>query len=74
MSMTYKSGKDFKLYYTGLEFSFPWNRKGNYLGDMCESRQFIQNGNGNRMVAAIGESWKKKHGWKDLKHSAVQLE
>lgn len=68
MNMTYKSGKDFKLYYTGLESSLHWNRKGNYSGHMCESRQFVQKGIRKRMVAAIGESWKRKHSWKDHKH------
>lgn len=73
MNMTYKSGKDFKLYYTGLEFSLHWNRKGNYSRHMCDSRQFVQKGKRKRVVAAIGESWERKNSWKDPKHLSVQL-
>lgn len=71
--MTYKSHKDFELYYTGLGFSLHWNRKGNCLGDMCESRQFVHKVKRKRAVADIGESQKRKHSRTDQKHRAVLL-
>lgn len=73
VNMTYKSGKDSELYYTGLGLSLHWNRKGNCLGKMCESRQFVHKAKRTRAVAVPGESWKRKHSQTHQKHRAVHL-